>query len=176
MSDQRLVDEDLSPLELRVVVLSRIRGGSWRPVRHTEADEMLEALASTPRRPGATSSLLAHAEGVLWEWYERLGLFLPRSAPNPGASRVMPDRVRLLGWLADVHAVILDADRHCTGGSGQAVMDAIDAAAMLDFARSKRAAESEQRDARNRMTRRQRRLARKIGMAWIASSSRMQRL
>jgi len=172
-----VLDSGLSPLEARIVVLTRIRGGASSPVGHAEADELLELLRATPRRPGANRSLLSHGERVLCRWYETVGVFLPRRWNPGGGSRVVPDKVRFLGWLADVRELILAADGPaCVGGSGSAVMASIEARYELDALRYRRAPDDEIRAAERLARNTRRRLAGKIGLAWMACLPKMQAL
>lgn len=177
-----ILDAGLTTLETRIVVLSRIRGGLARTVSRDEADELLELLRSTPMRPDSPRSLLGHTEGVLNHWYETIGVFLPRRERVFGASRVPVDRVLMLGWLGDVQAMLIAADGPaCVGGSGCAVMEAIDARYTLDWMRNSRSSnphitDDDVRAAERRARNLPRRLTARIGLAWLTCLPKMQAL
>lgn len=182
VNGETVLDAGLTTLETRIVVLSRIRGGLARPIGRDEADELIELLRATPLRPDSTRSLLGHTEGVLNRWYETIGVFLPRRERVFGASRVPFDRVLMLGWLGDVQAMLLATDSPaCVGGSGSAVMDSIDARYTLDWMRNARRSnpritDKDVRAAERRARNTPRRLAARIGLAWLTCLPKMQAL
>ena len=101
-------NRDLTRVDVRRSVLSRFRSApNIRPGKQ-EAQLWLRLVRAV--------ELDRPAHEAMSRWYETVGLFLPRKKLNVGASRVVPDHTRLLGWLGDVWDVLEEAP--AAGGEG----------------------------------------------------------